>query len=61
MRLHNEELRNLYALLSIIRSIKSRRMRWVWYVARMGEMIHENKMLVVKPESNRPLGRPRRI
>jgi hypothetical protein len=34
--LHNEELYNLYSLPSIIRMIKSRRMRWVWHVARMG-------------------------
>jgi hypothetical protein len=35
-KLHNEELRNLYSLLSIIRMIKSRRMRWAGHVARMG-------------------------
>jgi hypothetical protein len=28
-KLHNEELRDLYSSLSIIRIIKSRRMRWV--------------------------------
>jgi hypothetical protein len=33
---HNEELRNLYSSPSIIRIIKSRRMRWVGHVARMG-------------------------
>jgi hypothetical protein len=31
--LHNEELNNLYSLPSVIRIIKSRRMRWVGYVA----------------------------
>jgi hypothetical protein len=35
-RLHNEELQNLYASLNIIRMTKSRRMRWVGPVARMG-------------------------
>jgi hypothetical protein len=35
-RLHNEELRNLYSSPSIIRMIKSRRMRWAGHVARMG-------------------------
>jgi hypothetical protein len=35
--LHNEELHNFYSLRSIIRMIKSRRMRWVGHVARMGE------------------------
>jgi len=35
-RLHSEELHNLYASPDIIRVIKSRRMRWVEHVARMG-------------------------
>jgi hypothetical protein len=35
-KLHNEELHNLYSSPSIIRVIKSRTMRWAWYVARMG-------------------------
>jgi hypothetical protein len=34
-RLHNEELRNLYASPNIIRVGKSRRMRWAGHVARM--------------------------
>jgi hypothetical protein len=33
---HNEELHNLYSSPSIIRMIKSRRMRWTGHVARMG-------------------------
>jgi hypothetical protein len=36
-KLHNEELHDLYSSQSIIRIIKSRRMRWAGYVARMGE------------------------
>jgi hypothetical protein len=36
-KLHNDELHNLYSLPSIIRIIKSRRMRWAGCVARMGE------------------------
>jgi hypothetical protein len=32
-RLHNEELHNLYSSPSIIRIIKSRRMRWAVHVA----------------------------
>jgi hypothetical protein len=36
-KLHNEELRDLYSSPSIIRIIKSRRMRWTGHVARMGE------------------------
>jgi hypothetical protein len=35
-KLHNEELRDLYSSPSIIRIIKSRRMRWTDHVARMG-------------------------
>jgi hypothetical protein len=36
-KLHNEELRDLYSPPSIIRVIKSRRMRWEGHVAQMGE------------------------
>jgi hypothetical protein len=35
-KLHNEELRDLYTFPSIIRIIKSRRMRGARHVARMG-------------------------
>jgi hypothetical protein len=35
-KLHNEELHNLYFSPSIIRIIKSRRMRWAGNVAQMG-------------------------
>jgi hypothetical protein len=35
-RLHTEELYDLHFSLNIIRVIKSRRMRWVGHVARMG-------------------------
>jgi hypothetical protein len=35
-KLHTEELRDLYFLPSIIRIIKSKRMRWAGNVARMG-------------------------
>jgi hypothetical protein len=34
-KLHNEELHNMYSSPSIIRIIKSRRMRWAGHVARM--------------------------
>jgi hypothetical protein len=35
-KLHNEDLHNLYSSPSIIRVIKSRRMRWAGHVARLG-------------------------
>ena len=35
-KLHNEELNGLYCSQNIVRVIKSRRMRWAGYVARMG-------------------------
>jgi hypothetical protein len=35
-KLHNEELHDLYSSRNIVRVIKSRRMRWVGHVARMG-------------------------
>jgi hypothetical protein len=59
-KLHNEELRDLYSSPSIIRIIKSKRMRWVGYVAKMGKKINTYKLLVGKPKGKRPLGRPRR-
>jgi hypothetical protein len=40
--------------------IKARRMRWAGNVARMGEKRNAYRILVRKPESKRPLGRPRR-
>jgi hypothetical protein len=60
-KLHNEELHNLYSSPTEIRIIKSRRMRWVGHVARMGEKRNVYRLLVGKPEGKRPLGRPRRM
>jgi hypothetical protein len=59
-KLHNEELHNLYASPSIIRMIKSRRMKWVGHVARMGARRNAYRILVGKPEGTRPIGRPKR-
>ena len=36
-KLRNEELNDLYSSPTTVRVIKSRRMRWVGHVARMGE------------------------
>ena len=58
-RSHNKELNDLYSSPSILRVIKSRRMRWVGYVARMGEERVVYRVLVGKPEERRPLGRSR--
>jgi hypothetical protein len=52
-KLHNEELNNLYSSSSIIRVIKSRRMRWAGHVARMGEKRNVYRILVEKPEGKR--------
>jgi hypothetical protein len=59
-KLHNKELHDLYSSPSIIRIIKSRRMRWADHVIRMGEKGNAYRLLVGKPEEKRPLGRPRR-
>jgi hypothetical protein len=59
-KLHNEELNDLYPLPSIVRVVKSRRMRWSGHVVRMGEERGVHRVLVGKPEGKRPLGRPRR-
>jgi hypothetical protein len=58
-KLHNEELHDLYSSSSIIRIIRSRRMKWAGHVARMGERRNVYRLLVGKPEGKRPLGRPR--
>jgi hypothetical protein len=45
---------------SIVRIIKSRRMRWAGHAARMGKKRNAYRLLAGKPEGKRPLGRPRR-
>jgi hypothetical protein len=50
IKLHNEELHSLYSFPSIIRMIKSRRMRWAGHVARMGAKRNAYRILVGKPE-----------
>jgi hypothetical protein len=47
-------------LKSIIRMIKSKRVRWAGHVARMGEKRNAYRILMGKPEGKRPQGRPRR-
>ena len=59
-KLHNAELHALYSSPNIIRNLKSRRLRWAGHVVRMEQFRNAYRVLVGKPESKRPLGRPRR-
>jgi hypothetical protein len=58
-KLHNEELCDLCSSRSIIRIIKSTRMRWAGHVTRMDKR-NAYRLLVGKPEGKRRLGSPRR-
>jgi hypothetical protein len=60
-KLHNDEPLDLHTSSSIIRMMKSRRMRWTGHVARMGTKRNECRLLVGKPGGKRPLGRPRHV
>jgi hypothetical protein len=57
---HNEDLPDLYSSPSIIRIMKSRRMRWTGHVERMMMKHNAYRLLVRKPEGKRPLRRPSR-
>jgi hypothetical protein len=59
-KVHNEDLHNFYSSQSIIRMIKSRRMRWAGHVASMGDKRNADRILVGNIEGKRPLRRPRR-
>ena len=58
-KLPNEELNDLYCSPNFVGVIKSRRMRWPGYVARMMEGRGVYRVLVGKPEGKRQIGRPR--
>jgi hypothetical protein len=58
-KLHNEELNDMYSSPTIVRVIKSRRMKWAGHVAHMVEGKGVFRVLVGKPEGKRQLGRPR--
>jgi len=58
-KLHTEELNDLYSSPKIVWVIKSRRMRCVGHVVRMGEGRGVYKVLVGKPGGKSPLRRPR--
>jgi hypothetical protein len=59
-KLHNEELNDLNSSPSIITTMKSRRMRLVGHVGRMGEKRNTYRLLVGKPGGKRPLGKPKK-
>jgi hypothetical protein len=59
-RILHYEIHNLYSSPSVMRMIKSRRMRWTGHVARTGEKQNAYRMLVGKPEGKGTLGRQRR-
>jgi hypothetical protein len=59
-KLHNDELHSLYSSPNIVMVIKSRKTKWAGYVAHMGEGRGVYRVLVGRPESKTPLGRPRR-
>ena len=59
-RLYNEELHSLYCSPSIVRVIKSRRLRWAGHVARMKEERSAFKTVTRTTLGKRPLGRHRR-
>jgi hypothetical protein len=48
--LHNVELNGLHSSPSVVRVIKSRRMRWAGHVARMGKRRDVYRVLVEKPK-----------
>jgi hypothetical protein len=58
-KLHKEELHILCSS-NIIRHIKSRRMNWAGYVARMEQERNVYRLLMGKPERKIPLAKPRR-
>jgi hypothetical protein len=55
-RLHNEGLNDLYSTPTIIRVMKSRRMRWAGHEASMGENRGAYRVLVERWEGEKPLG-----
>jgi hypothetical protein len=59
-KIHNEELRKWFSSPSIIRMIKSRKMRWAGHVARKGAERKAYWLLVENPVGRRLLGKPRR-
>jgi hypothetical protein len=59
IKLHNDELHNLYSSPHIIKMIKSR-MRWAVHVMHMGAMRNAFKIVGGNPEREISLGKTRR-
>ena len=59
-KLHNKEFNDLYSSSNIIRVDKSRRTIWAGYTAHKGEKRGAYRVLMRKPEEERPLGRSMR-
>jgi hypothetical protein len=58
-RLRNEELYDLYCSTYVIWVIRSRKIRWMGHVARLGDTRCANRVLVGRPKGRRPFGRAR--
>jgi hypothetical protein len=56
IKLHNEDLHNLYSSPSIIRMIKSRKMRQAGHAVRRVKKRNECRILLRKSEGKKPLG-----
>jgi hypothetical protein len=52
-KLHNEDFRDMYSSPSIIRIIKSTRMRWEGHIARMADKRNANRLMVTKPRGKK--------
>ena len=57
-KLYHEMFNDLYCSLNIVRVIISIRKRWAGHVERMGKKIGVYRVLLGRPEGNRPLGGP---
>jgi hypothetical protein len=57
-KLHNVEIHDLYSSPNIVLVIKSRRMRWAWHVARMGEERGVYRVLVGNLKERAHWGNP---
>ena len=58
--LQNEELHSFYRSPNIVRMIKSRRLRWEGFIARMEEVRRAFNILTGKPKGKRSVEMPRR-